>query len=67
MSQNNLKVLQASNINKYFFEPEKFQVLKNISFEAEKGEFLSLVGNLVVENQLYYISCPRWIQIMREN
>ncbi len=44
MSQNNLKVLQASNINKYFFEPEKFQVLKNISFEAEKGEFLSLVG-----------------------
>ncbi len=44
MLQQQSKVLQASNINKYFFEPEKFQVLKNISFEAEKGEFLSLVG-----------------------
>lgn len=37
-------VLQAKHINKYFYEPEKFQVLKNISFEANKGEFLSLVG-----------------------
>ena len=37
-------VLSASNINKYFYEPEKFQVLKNISFEAKKGEFLALVG-----------------------
>ncbi|GAB3507261.1 ABC transporter ATP-binding protein [Emticicia fontis] len=39
-----MKVLSASHINKYFFEPEKFQVLKNISFEVNKGEFLSLVG-----------------------
>ena len=39
-----MKVLSASHINKYFYEPEKFQVLKNISFEARKGEFLSLVG-----------------------
>lgn len=39
-----MKVLSASHINKYFYEPEKFQVLKNISFEAQKGEFLSLVG-----------------------
>lgn len=37
-------VLCATNINKYFYEPEKFQVLKNISFEVKKGEFLSLVG-----------------------
>lgn len=37
-------VLKANHINKYFYEPEKFQVLKNISFEASKGEFLSLVG-----------------------
>ncbi|AFK02487.1 ABC transporter related protein [Emticicia oligotrophica DSM 17448] len=37
-------VLSATNINKYFYEPEKFQVLKNISFEAKKGEFLSLIG-----------------------
>lgn len=39
-----MKVLSASHINKYFYEPEKFQVLKNISFEVNKGEFLSLVG-----------------------
>ncbi|RYU94760.1 ABC transporter ATP-binding protein [Emticicia agri] len=39
-----MKVLSASHINKYFYEPEKFQVLKNISFEVRKGEFLSLVG-----------------------
>jgi lipoprotein-releasing system ATP-binding protein len=39
-----MNVLSASNVNKYFYEPEKFQVLKNISFEANKGEFLSLVG-----------------------
>jgi len=39
-----MKVLAANHINKYFYEPEKFQVLKNISFEVKKGEFLSLVG-----------------------
>jgi lipoprotein-releasing system ATP-binding protein len=37
-------VLSANNLNKYFYEPEKFQVLKDISFEASKGEFLALVG-----------------------
>ena len=37
-------ILKADNIIKYFYEPEKFQVLKNISFEVKKGEFLALVG-----------------------
>jgi len=37
-------ILKADNIVKYFYEPEKFQVLKNISFEVKKGEFLALVG-----------------------
>ena len=36
--------LKASNIPKYFYEPQKFQVLKNIDFEVHKGEFLTLVG-----------------------
>lgn len=36
--------LQANHIIKYFYEPEKFQVLKDISFEVRKGEFLSLTG-----------------------
>lgn len=37
-------ILKAENIVKYFYEPEKFQVLKGISFEVKKGEFLALVG-----------------------
>jgi lipoprotein-releasing system ATP-binding protein len=36
--------LKAENISKYFYEPEKFKVLSDISFEVQKGEFLSLVG-----------------------
>jgi lipoprotein-releasing system ATP-binding protein len=37
-------VLQVDNVVKYFYEPEKFQVLKDVSFSAAKGEFLALVG-----------------------
>lgn len=37
-------VLTASNINKYFYDPEKFRVLNDVSFEVKKGEFLSIVG-----------------------
>jgi lipoprotein-releasing system ATP-binding protein len=37
-------ILTAGNIVKYFYEPEKFQVLKDISFEVRRGEFLALVG-----------------------
>ena len=36
--------LKASNIVKYFYEPDEFQVLKGLSFEVRKGEFLSLTG-----------------------
>lgn len=37
-------VLKAQGVTKYFFEPETFAVLKNITFEVYRGEFLSLVG-----------------------
>ena len=37
-------ILKADNIVKYFYEPDKFQVLKKIGFEVKKGEFLALVG-----------------------
>lgn len=37
-------VLKAQQIGKYFYEPEKFQVLKGIDLEVKRGEFLSLVG-----------------------
>lgn len=36
--------LSAKSINKYFHEPQTFQVLKEISFEVKKGEFLSMIG-----------------------
>jgi lipoprotein-releasing system ATP-binding protein len=37
-------VLEAKNLNKYFFTPEKFQVLNNVNFDVSKGEFLSIIG-----------------------
>jgi lipoprotein-releasing system ATP-binding protein len=40
----NTIVLKAQHINKYFYEPQKFKVLKDISLTVNKGEFLSLVG-----------------------
>jgi len=36
--------LSVNNIDKYFYEPQTFQVLKDISFDVKKGEFLSLIG-----------------------
>ena len=38
------KVLKTHKITKYFYEPEKFQVLKEIDLSVNRGEFLSLVG-----------------------
>ena len=37
-------VLRTKGIGKYFYDPIKFKVLDDISFEAYKGEFLTLVG-----------------------
>ena len=37
-------VLQAENIDKFFYNPTKTQVLKKVSFEIKKGEFISVVG-----------------------
>lgn len=37
-------VLKAYKISKYFYDPDKFQVLKDIDLSVNKGEFLSLVG-----------------------
>jgi lipoprotein-releasing system ATP-binding protein len=37
-------ILEAQGISKYFYEPEKFQVLKELNFSIQKGEFLSIVG-----------------------
>jgi lipoprotein-releasing system ATP-binding protein len=37
-------VLRAEKIGKYFYEPVKFKVLDNISFDVKEGEFLTMVG-----------------------
>jgi lipoprotein-releasing system ATP-binding protein len=37
-------VLKTHKITKYFYEPDKFQVLKGIDLSVNRGEFLSLVG-----------------------
>lgn len=37
-------ILEAKNIDKYFIKPVRFQVLKNISFKVEQGEFVSIMG-----------------------
>lgn len=39
-----MNILETKNIDKFFHEPTEFQVLKNISFDVKKGEFLSMVG-----------------------
>jgi len=37
-------VLEAKNINKHFTEPVDFHVLKDISLDIKKGEFVSIMG-----------------------
>ena len=39
-----MPVLEAKNIDKFFYNPTKTQVLKKVSFGIEKGEFVSIVG-----------------------
>jgi lipoprotein-releasing system ATP-binding protein len=39
-----MHVLRTHKITKYFYDPDKFQVLKDIDLVVNKGEFLSLVG-----------------------
>jgi lipoprotein-releasing system ATP-binding protein len=37
-------ILSTNRLGKYFYDPIQFKVLDDISFEAYKGEFLTLVG-----------------------
>ena len=37
-------LLKSTSINKSFYTPEKFQVLKNISMDVKQAEFLTIVG-----------------------
>jgi len=38
------EILKAENLDKYFYEPETFHVLKDVSISVNKGEFVSLIG-----------------------
>ncbi len=37
-------ILETKNVNKYFLEPVKFHVLKDISIQLQKKEFVSIMG-----------------------
>jgi len=37
-------VLETKNLSKYFYDPVKFQVLKEINMSINHGEFVSIVG-----------------------
>lgn len=37
-------ILKTENIDKFFYQPVEFQVLKDIEFEVKKGELLSMIG-----------------------
>ena len=39
-----MSALSVNRINKYFHQPVEFHVLKDISFEIEKGEFVAIMG-----------------------
>jgi lipoprotein-releasing system ATP-binding protein len=43
-SQHIKKALEVTNLVKYFYDPSPFQVLRGVSFDVRKGEFLSIVG-----------------------
>ena len=36
--------LKVKNLIKYFYDPTTFQVIKGVTFDVKKGEFLSIVG-----------------------
>jgi len=38
------KVIETIGLTKYFYDPVKFQVLKNIDLSINHGEFVSIVG-----------------------
>jgi lipoprotein-releasing system ATP-binding protein len=39
-----IPILSAKNISKYFHDPVTIQILKEVSFSIEKGEFVSIIG-----------------------
>ena len=44
MTQPIKPVLEAKNIDKFFYNPTETQVLKKVSFSVDRGEFVSVMG-----------------------
>ena len=60
-------ILKTENIDKYFYDPIEFQVLKNISFEVQKGvNFFQWLENRAVVNLRCCMFYQRWIQNTKE-
>jgi starch phosphorylase len=43
-------ILKTENITKIFHSPVEFKALKNITFEVQQGEFLSIIGKKLIKN-----------------
>jgi lipoprotein-releasing system ATP-binding protein len=39
-----MQILKAEKVNKFFHLPDEFQVLNDISFSMDRGEFVSIMG-----------------------
>ncbi|NLU90444.1 ABC transporter ATP-binding protein [Chitinophaga sp. Ak27] len=39
-----MNLIEVRNINKYFYQPTKMQVLNNVDLDIEKGHFVSITG-----------------------
>ncbi|NLR68277.1 ABC transporter ATP-binding protein [Chitinophaga varians] len=39
-----MNLIEVRNINKYFYQPSKMQVLTDVSLDIEKGHFVSITG-----------------------
>jgi len=39
-----MNLISVRNVNKYFLQPAKMQVLDNVSFDIEKGKFVAITG-----------------------
>lgn len=37
-------VIRTTGVNKYFHDPKEFHVIKDVSFEVKRGEFVSIMG-----------------------
>jgi len=40
----NQSVIRTAKVDKYFHEPTEFHVIKDVSFEVKRGEFVSIMG-----------------------